>query len=79
MPRLSTARLTDRQLAKGGLVTSAEAAKELRCSVRTIDRLRTTGQLAWTMSPGGGRVLVYRLALEALKSARPVRRDKVSA
>ena len=53
-------------------LTLAEAARELRCSSKTVRRLISTGRLASSRStegPGSSRVLVPRAGVEALLRA----------
>jgi len=64
------------------LLTKLEVARLLRCSLRTVDRLRSRGLLAAVQFTPGGRVAFRREDVEALleseaREPHPARADEL--
>lgn len=82
MPRparrqLSTAPLTNAELAKGGLMTVKASAAYLGMHPKTVAKLYRGGQLPYRKL-GYRTVRLYRLSVEAYAAREAVRRDRVA-
>ena len=60
-------------------LTREQAAAELSCSVRTLDRLRERGELDWIELGTGGGIRILRDSLEAYVERQRNRRHNGNA